>query len=205
MSQRLASEIMRRAFSSPCLATTLPGTTVTARTSSSGEFSASIRAIASSEPGSVSRIIFLAALDAGMANVVTKNTSWIAAKKNCLPARKRGVGLIRTEPPYCKLQDLGIAPSLAVQGPSVKAKAEFIFRPICRTIARQMIGCGVLFVPVGHNEFRSIARHESPSGAIAILSGRPLLRNTGIPLNLDWVREVRVNTSAVERRAQSQV
>ena len=38
-----------------------------------------------------------------------------------------------------------------------------------------------------------------------ILSGRPLLPNTGIPLNLDWVREVRVNTSAVERRAQSQV
>ena len=32
-----------------------------------------------------------------------------------------------------------------------------------------------------------------------------LLPNTGIPLNLDWVREMRVNTSAVERRAQSQV
>src|SRR5260370_19532134 len=32
-----------------------------------------------------------------------------------------------------------------------------------------------------------------------------LLPNTGIPLNLDWVREVRVNTSAVERRAQSHV
>src|SRR6202051_3932168 len=40
---------------------------------------------------------------------------------------------------------------------------------------------------------------------IATLSGHPLLSNRGIPLNLEWVREVRVNTSAVERRAQSQV
>jgi deoxyribose-phosphate aldolase len=39
--------------------------------------------------------------------------------------------------------------------------------------------------------------------AIAELVGRPLLPNTGIPLSLDWVRDVRVNTSAVERRAQS--
>src|SRR6201982_2616811 len=29
--------------------------------------------------------------------------------------------------------------------------------------------------------------------------------NRGVPLNLDWVEEVRVNTSAVERRAQSLV
>jgi deoxyribose-phosphate aldolase len=59
-------------------------------------------------------------------------------------------------------------------------------------------------LPVEHNEFRSATRQESPGNAIAILSGRPLLANTGIPLNLDWVRDVRVNTSAVERRAQSQ-
>lgn len=39
--------------------------------------------------------------------------------------------------------------------------------------------------------------------AIATLDGRPLLANTGIPLNLDWVQQVRVNTSAVERRAQT--
>ena len=45
---------------------------------------------------------------------------------------------------------------------------------------------------------------DGQGGAIAVLNGRPLLQNTGIPLNLDWVREVRVNTSAVERRAQSQ-
>ncbi|MGA2354813.1 MAG: hypothetical protein ABSG02_09960, partial [Terriglobales bacterium] len=61
-------------------------------------------------------------------------------------------------------------------------------------------------MPFEHNEFRSLTTHASAgSGAIAELSGRPLLPNTGIPLNLDWVREVRVNTSAVERRAQSQV
>ena len=61
-------------------------------------------------------------------------------------------------------------------------------------------------MPIEHNEFRSGASHTLQSGGeIAILSGRPLLANTGIPLNLDWVREVRVNTSAVERRAQSHV
>jgi len=38
---------------------------------------------------------------------------------------------------------------------------------------------------------------------IAQLAGRDLLPNLGVPLNLDWVREVRVNTSAIERRAQS--
>jgi deoxyribose-phosphate aldolase len=61
-------------------------------------------------------------------------------------------------------------------------------------------------MPVDHNEFRSLAPHASDSGsAIATLSGRPLLPNVGIPLNLDWVREVRVNASAVERRVQSHV
>src|SRR4029077_17081255 len=40
---------------------------------------------------------------------------------------------------------------------------------------------------------------------IAVLAGRPLLSNRGIPLNLDWVKQVRGNTSAVERRAQTHV
>ena len=40
---------------------------------------------------------------------------------------------------------------------------------------------------------------------IATLSGHPLLSNRGIPLNLDWVKRVRVNTSAVERRAQTHI
>src|SRR5271168_2158226 len=40
---------------------------------------------------------------------------------------------------------------------------------------------------------------------LASLNGQPLLSNRGIPLNLDWVMQVRVNTSAVERRAQTHV
>jgi len=40
---------------------------------------------------------------------------------------------------------------------------------------------------------------------IATLGGRELLSNSGIPLDLRWVQEVRVNTSAVERRTQTQV
>jgi len=39
--------------------------------------------------------------------------------------------------------------------------------------------------------------------ALAVLAGRELQPNRGIPLNLDWVENVRVNTSAVERRAQT--
>jgi deoxyribose-phosphate aldolase len=60
-------------------------------------------------------------------------------------------------------------------------------------------------MPVEQNQSRSVATHASAGGVIAELAGRPLLPNAGIPLNLDWVREVCVNTSAVERRAQSQV
>jgi deoxyribose-phosphate aldolase len=40
---------------------------------------------------------------------------------------------------------------------------------------------------------------------LATLAGKSLLSNRGVPLNLDWVQNVRVNTSAVERRAQSHV
>ena len=40
---------------------------------------------------------------------------------------------------------------------------------------------------------------------VAMLAGHPLLSNRGVPLNLDWVQQVRVNTSAVERRAQTHV
>jgi deoxyribose-phosphate aldolase len=43
------------------------------------------------------------------------------------------------------------------------------------------------------------------SKAIAMLGGRSLAPNSGVPLDLNWVQEVRVNTSAVERRAQTQV
>src|SRR6202521_2871323 len=41
--------------------------------------------------------------------------------------------------------------------------------------------------------------------AVATLFGRPLVANLGIPLDLEWVRQVSVNTSAVERRAQTHV
>src|SRR5258706_177222 len=44
----------------------------------------------------------------------------------------------------------------------------------------------------------------SPSDtAIANYAGRELQPNRGVPLNLDWVEAVRVNTSAVERRTQT--
>jgi deoxyribose-phosphate aldolase len=46
---------------------------------------------------------------------------------------------------------------------------------------------------------------QKEPAAIAHLNGSPLLSNRGVPLSLDWIREVRVNTSAVERRAQSHV
>jgi len=55
---------------------------------------------------------------------------------------------------------------------------------------------------VAQDLIRGGANHEN---AIAELAGRPLLANHGIPLNLDWVENVRINTSAVERRAQSHV
>jgi deoxyribose-phosphate aldolase len=55
-------------------------------------------------------------------------------------------------------------------------------------------------MPVEHSQPR-----VAKGGEIARLYGRPLLPNRGIPLNLDWVRDVRVNTSAVERRAQSHI
>src|SRR5256714_6710712 len=41
--------------------------------------------------------------------------------------------------------------------------------------------------------------------AFAMLAGRALQPNRGIPLNLDWVEDVRVNMSAVERRAATLV
>jgi deoxyribose-phosphate aldolase len=68
-------------------------------------------------------------------------------------------------------------------------------------------------VPFDHND--PVAPHETirnadglqpdPGTATAILGGCPLLQNSGIPLDLNWVQEVRVNTSGVERRAQTQV
>ena len=49
------------------------------------------------------------------------------------------------------------------------------------------------------------AEGHAAEGAIATLNGRRLAPNRGTSLNLDWVEEVRVNTSAVERRAATLV
>ncbi len=50
---------------------------------------------------------------------------------------------------------------------------------------------------------------EAPLSAsdtsLAHLRGRALQANRGVPLNLDWVEDVRVNASAVERRTQTLV
>jgi deoxyribose-phosphate aldolase len=59
---------------------------------------------------------------------------------------------------------------------------------------------------LGRSSHGQIAPRDSyASASIASLNGQALLPNAGIPLDLHWVQEVRVNTSAVDRRAQSQV
>jgi deoxyribose-phosphate aldolase len=59
---------------------------------------------------------------------------------------------------------------------------------------------------------RDIARRGSGSQTaepgiqpFARIAGKPLQPNRGVPLNMDWVEAVRINTSAVERRAQTLV
>jgi deoxyribose-phosphate aldolase len=46
---------------------------------------------------------------------------------------------------------------------------------------------------------------RASAAPLATRGGHPLLSNQGMPLNLDWVEQVRVNTSAVERRAQTHI
>src|SRR6516164_4881829 len=53
------------------------------------------------------------------------------------------------------------------------------------------------------NRILSETSHSQPS--IATLQGSDLTANRGTSLNLDWVESVRVNTSAVERRAATLV
>src|SRR5579863_6693325 len=48
-------------------------------------------------------------------------------------------------------------------------------------------------------------RDSYPTNSIASFNGQALLANSGIPLDLNWIAEVRINTSAVERRTQSHV
>ncbi|HLK33236.1 MAG TPA: deoxyribose-phosphate aldolase [Terriglobales bacterium] len=47
--------------------------------------------------------------------------------------------------------------------------------------------------------------YPAAEAPLATLADRSLLSNRGMPLNLEWVKQVRVNTSAVERRAQTHV
>jgi len=55
------------------------------------------------------------------------------------------------------------------------------------------------------NNLAAQPRRPLDDKILATLSGRDLQPNRGIALNLDWIEEVRVNTSAVERRAQTLV
>jgi deoxyribose-phosphate aldolase len=52
---------------------------------------------------------------------------------------------------------------------------------------------------------RIVSEGSSPQPSIARLQGRELTANRGTSLNLDWVEEIRVNTSAVERRTATLV
>jgi deoxyribose-phosphate aldolase len=47
--------------------------------------------------------------------------------------------------------------------------------------------------------------NAKPSNVLATFSGRALQPNCGMALNLDWIEQVRVNRSAVERRVQTLV
>src|ERR1700758_4096672 len=52
---------------------------------------------------------------------------------------------------------------------------------------------------------RVSTRAPYPANSIASRNGQALLANSGIPLDLNWIGDVRVNPSAVERRTQSHV
>lgn len=58
---------------------------------------------------------------------------------------------------------------------------------------------------VRDSDTKGATNDRNIANAIAFFHGRSLRPNSGIPLDLNWVREVRVNTSALERRTQSQV
>ncbi len=89
------------------------------------------------------------------------------------------------------------------QGESAKGGLALTSAVQCRTVPRESTRrFGVTDHPHAAAADKFPPASETP---VATLSGRPLLANRGIPLNLDWVKQVRVNTSAVERRAQTHV
>src|SRR5580658_124409 len=67
-------------------------------------------------------------------------------------------------------------------------------------ISRRRYGIGETSVGRSTESHLSLDRSK-----IATISGLELQPNRGIPLNLDWIKDVRVNASAVERRAQTLV
>jgi len=96
------------------------------------------------------------------------------------------------------------------------------FREACRTIASERSACGPSArlskvkssmsvdqeLPAMAHEPKHGSRGDDtdhPAGTIVTISGRSLQPNSGIPLDLHWVREMQANTSAIERRVQSQV
>jgi deoxyribose-phosphate aldolase len=92
---------------------------------------------------------------------------------------------------------------IAANGRAVSSKW---LRAVCGERAVQLLRLEYLntfSMLTDHNINRNAVHREKD--AIARIGGRLLGPNIGIPLNLDWVRDVRVNTSAIERRAQSQV
>ena len=66
------------------------------------------------------------------------------------------------------------------------------------------VSCGDRPWPSNQQHPRT-ARQAQVQPIPVVLNGRTLEANRGIPLNLDWVEKVRVNTSAVERRAATHV
>ncbi|HLJ27134.1 MAG TPA: deoxyribose-phosphate aldolase [Candidatus Angelobacter sp.] len=70
-------------------------------------------------------------------------------------------------------------------------------------------------MPREHTSRHGIANHLADGTAnkfapdsaapVATLFGHPLLANHGVPLNLEWIKQISVNISAVERRAQTHV
>src|ERR1700726_4374611 len=89
---------------------------------------------------------------------------------------------------------------------SARSRVRRAARSPCRQVWRNS-------VPIDHNHPGATREMAGKVGglqphagnSIATLGERTLQRNSGIPLDLNWVQEVRVNTSAVERRAQTQV
>ena len=75
----------------------------------------------------------------------------------------------------------------------------------CSRIHCSVIQSNCMSSSLNDRNLPSASRHESGGQEIATLGGRPLLPNRGIPLDVNWMQEARVNTSAVERRVASQV